>query len=303
MIGEEVVQVQVRTSRQDVGVGAGGGGPTPAGEPPLLGQHTHARVSIGGVGIDALDEQQVIDHIVRRSAAGEGGLLVTPNVDHLRQLARGGPLADAYRRATLTVADGQPVVWASRIQGQPLPERVAGSSLLWTLAATAADRNLSVALLGGADGSAAATAAELLARSPGLEVALVAAPRASSPPTAQEVEGISRLIAEASPSITFLAFGAPKQELLGAALSERFPHVWFLGVGASFEMASGSLPRAPMLLQRVGLEWLWRLAMEPRRLARRYLLEDLPYVPRLFGSALRQRVRRRRARRRGGAGR
>lgn len=279
-----------------MGVGAGGEGGTPAGGPPLLGPRTGGRVSIGGVGIDALDEQQVIEHVVGRSAAGHGGLVVTPNVDHLRQLARGGPLADAYRRATLVVADGQPVVWASRIQGQPLPERVAGSSLLWTLAAAAADHHLSVALIGGADGSAAATAAELRSRSPGLEVALVAAPRASSPPTPHELEGIGGLIADAGPSIAFLAFGAPKQELLGAALFERFPRVWFLGVGASFEMASGSVPRAPMPLQRAGLEWLWRLGMEPRRLARRYLLEDLPYVPRLFAEALRQRVRVRRAR-------
>ena len=299
MIGEEVVQVQVHRSRQDVEVAGAGGEATAAGGMPLPQQRPSGRVEIGGVAIDALSERQVVDHIIQRSARGAGGLVVTPNVDHLRQLAVGGDLATAYRQATLTIADGQPLVWASRLQGQPLPERVAGSSLLWSLAAAAAQEDLSVALLGGTDGSAEATATELRSRSPGLEVALVDAPRVSRVPADEEVEAIGRRIAEADPSITFLAFGAPKQELLGAALRERFPDVWFLGVGASFEMAAGTVRRAPSLVQRAGLEWVWRLGMEPRRLARRYLLEDLPYAPRLFGGALRQRVRRSRASRRG----
>jgi N-acetylglucosaminyldiphosphoundecaprenol N-acetyl-beta-D-mannosaminyltransferase len=259
-------------------------------------------VVLGGVAVDVLTEQEAIDHIVGRARAGVGGLVVTPNVDHLRQLSRGGGLSEAYERATLTLADGQPLVWASRLQGQPLPERVAGSSLLWSLAAAAADEGLGVALIGGAEGSAGATASELLSRSPTLDVRLVATPRVSPAPTTDEVDGIAALIEGTRPSIVFLAFGAPKQELLGAALRERFPGLWLLGVGASFEMASGSLPRAPLLLQRAGLEWLWRLAVEPRRLARRYLLEDLPYVPRLFGQAVRERLRSRAARRSGPAG-
>lgn len=273
---------------------ADAGEATPGGE-PSAGKPSHDHVVLGGVSIDVLTEQEAVQHIVGCATAGVGGLVVTPNVDHLRQLANGGDLVTAYGRASLTLADGQPLVWASRLQGRPLPERVAGSSLLWTLSAAAAEHDLSVALIGGAQGSAAATATELRSRSPKLQVVLVAAPRLSAVPTREEVDGICALLLEAQPSIAFLAFGAPKQELLGSALRGRVPSVWLLGVGASFEMASGSLPRAPLVLRRVGLEWLWRLGMEPRRLARRYLLEDLPFVPHLFGQALRERARTRRA--------
>ena len=295
MIGDVLIERKDPSGRQDGEVAEDEGRRAdPRGA--LRAGTSHATVVLGGVRVDALTEQQAIDHIVRLACVGVGGLVVTPNVDHLRQLSRGGGLVEAYGRATLTLADGQPLVWASRLQGQPLPERVAGSSLLWSLAAAAADNGLDVALIGGTEGSAGATASQLLSRSPTLRVTLVATPQVSPMPSVDEVAGLAAQIEESRPAIAFLAFGAPKQELLGAALRARFPGVWFLGVGASFEMASGSLPRAPLLLQRAGLEWLWRLANEPRRLARRYLLEDLPFVPHLFGQSLRERIRRRSAR-------
>lgn len=255
-------------------------------------------VRLAGIDVDAVTEAQVVKRIVARAGAGEGGFVVTANVDHLKQLSHHAGLVAAYQRATITLADGQPLVWASRLQGQPLPERVPGSSLLWTLSEAAADAGIAVGLVGGTDGSAQATHDKLTLRSPHLEVTVVAAPRISDVPTGAEVDHAADILATGHPRIVYLAFGCPKQELLAAKLSERFPEVWFLGVGASFEMAAGSVRRAPALVQRSGLEWAWRLAMEPRRLARRYLVEDLPFVPGLFWRALAERRRRRVAHRR-----
>ena len=249
------------------------------------------RVVVDGVSLDAMREADVVEHVVTNARAGVGGLVVTANVDHLRQISSGGRLADAYRSATLAVADGQPIVWAARLQGERLPERVTGASLLWTLAEAAADAGVSVGLVGGQGESSSRAATKLAERWPHLDVRLVAAPRVSGDPTPAEVDRMCALVRGARPSIVFLAFGAPKQELLGAALRVLLPDVWFLGVGASFEMAGGRVRRAPHLLQRGGLEWAWRLAREPRRLAHRYLVQDLPYVPRLLAGALRQRGR------------
>lgn len=251
------------------------------------------RVAVAGVEFDALCEEEVVTFILDESADGRGGLAVTANLDHLKQLSSDGPLGTAYDEASLVLADGQPVVWASRLQGEPLPERVPGSSLLWTLTSAAADARRSVSLIGGADGAAESAASALQRRSPHLQVDVVAAPQVADIPSGTDVERVGDLLSSSRSSIVYLAFGCPKQELLGCRLRERFPEKWFLGVGAGFEMAGGHVRRAPAGVQRVGMEWAWRMAMEPRRLARRYLLEDMPYAPRLFGNAIAHRGRRR----------
>ena len=237
-----------------------------------------ARVRVAGVDFDALSEQQVVARIVGDLQDGRGGWVVTPNIDICRQI-RHDPAARALvRGASLVVADGMPLVWAARLRGQPLPERVAGASLIFTLSAAAAVHGKSVYLLGGRPGVPGQAAAELARRYPGLLVAGVDAPPDGFDREPGELAAVRKKLAEAQPDIVYVGLGFPKQERVIAALAADLPAAWFIGCGAAIPFAAGALPRAPHWMQRLGLEWAHRLASEPRRLFRRYLVDDLPFA-------------------------
>ncbi len=250
-------------------------------------------VLLNGLNFHPLTEDEVVATILGAVAAGHGGWVLTPNLGIMQQIDRSVTTRQLVRGADLILADGAPVVWASRLQGTPLPQTVPGSSLIYSLAAGAAKRGVSVFLLGGNPGVPEVAAERLRERYPDLTVV-----GAFSPPFGFEDEpGELRRIREAldltRPDIVFVGLGFPKQERLIALLRPHLPATWFLGVGIALSFAAGDLDRAPVVFQRLGLEWLYRLAQEPRRLYRRYLIEGLPFAGRLFGRALADRVRRR----------
>jgi N-acetylglucosaminyldiphosphoundecaprenol N-acetyl-beta-D-mannosaminyltransferase len=181
-----------------------------------------------------------------------------------------------------------PLVWASRIQRTPLPERITGAALLPILSAGAAQRGNSVYLLGGEAGVADAAASRLRSRHPGLRVA------GWSPPFGIEstdagLDQIRSRISANRPDIVFCGFGFPKQERVISRLLDSAPDAWFIGCGAALSFAAGRVSRAPVWMQRAGLEWLHRLFQDPRRLFRRYIIDDIPFAARLlFQSILRR---------------
>jgi N-acetylglucosaminyldiphosphoundecaprenol N-acetyl-beta-D-mannosaminyltransferase len=248
------------------------------------------RIVIMGVPIDVLGEDEAVSTVVTAARQGRGGTIVTPNVDHLRMLGRDSALKSAYERADLVLADGVPLVWASRLQGEPLPGRVAGSDLLWSLSAAAAGAGLPVFLVGGRPGAAEAAKTRLKAVSPHLAVVGIAVPEPGFEADDQAVAELIGHIRMAGPAIVFLALGTPKQEVLAMRLADALPEVWWVGVGAAFDMAAGHVRRAPLWVQRAGLEWAFRLCQEPRRLFRRYVAGDIPFSARLFVRSARQRL-------------
>lgn len=252
------------------------------------------RTTVHGVGFDALTELQVVDRIVAASLSGRGGVVVTPNIDILRQAVDGGQAQTLVARADLVVADGMPIVWASRLGGTSLPERVTGADLVKTLSTAAADTGLSVFLLGGDFGVAERARDRLVRLNPRLRVAGTHCPPLGFEDDELQLALIDRLLTATRPDIVYVALGFPKQEALAERLRQRFPSIWFLGVGGAFSMLTGDVSRAPRMVQRLGLEWLYRLAQEPTRLFRRYLVLDLPFAARLLSSSLAVRLRRRR---------
>ena len=249
-----------------------------------------SRITVDGVAFDALREEEVVQHVFAALQRGRGGKLITPNVDILRQLRRPA-LAGIAERADLVVPDGMPIVWASRLQGRPLPERVAGSSLLWSLSRAAVAVNRSVFLLGGAEGIAEQATGRLQDEVPGLDVAGWNCPPFGFEKDPDLLEKTIGAVVEAQPDIVFVGLGFPKQENLMEQLAERLPGTWFVGCGGALTMTAGEVSRAPVWLQRIGLEWAHRLAMEPRRMARRYLVDDAPYAVGLLTRAFRHRTR------------
>ena len=242
-------------------------------------------VRLCGVPLHAITERQCIHHVLDELDAGRGGWIVTANLDFLRRLVREASFAALCAKASLIVPDGMPLIWASRLQGTPLPERVAGSDLVPHLSAAAAERGRSVYLLGGAPGTAEAAADVLLSRSPGLRIAGTACPPLGFEHDERALTEVTESLVLARPDIAYIALGSPKQELLIERARSRLPATWWMGVGISFSYLCGHVHRAPRWMQRIGLEWLHRLSQEPRRLAWRYLVQCAPFAMRVLATA------------------
>jgi N-acetylglucosaminyldiphosphoundecaprenol N-acetyl-beta-D-mannosaminyltransferase len=243
-------------------------------------------VSLKGIEIAALTERSCVQHVMQALEAGQGGWLHTVNVDILRRLDQDPNYRTLCRDVDLSVADGMPLIWASQIQGEALPARVAGSDLLFSLSQAAAQQGRSIYLLGGSPGTAEQTQARLQALYPGLQVRGVAVPDYGFEERPGELESLVERVLEASPDLVFVALSVPKAERLIAQLKQKLPATWLVGVGISFSFAAGTVPRSPLWMQRLGVEWLHRLGAEPQRLARRYLLDDIPFALKLLaGSA------------------
>jgi N-acetylglucosaminyldiphosphoundecaprenol N-acetyl-beta-D-mannosaminyltransferase len=250
-------------------------------EPPVP-----RRVWMMGVPIDAVTQRQVVNRVFAALDWGQGGSVVTPNLEILRQSREDTDLKRLIRAADLVLADGMPLVWASRLAGDRVPERVAGSDLIVPLAQMAARAGRSVFLLGGSPGTAEAAAEHLCEQAPGLRIAGTLCPPFGFEHSDEEVAAIRAAIVAAKPDIVLVALGAPKQERLIEILREDHPQAWYLGIGMALGFLSGEVRRAPAVLQKTGLEWMHRLAHEPGRLAGRYLRRGLPFAGRLGTWAL-----------------
>jgi N-acetylglucosaminyldiphosphoundecaprenol N-acetyl-beta-D-mannosaminyltransferase len=248
-------------------------------------------VTVGGLRFAALTEGEVVHRVRTALARGIGGRIATPNVDILRRAERDPVVRADLETADLLVADGAPLVWAARLAGTPLPERVTGSGLIWALSAGLAQDGSSVYLLGGdpdTDGSDRA-ARRLLTHYPGLRIAGAQSPPYGFDSDRRSLQRVLSRVVDAEPDLVFVGLGFPRQERLVEHLRPVLPASWFLGCGAAVNFVAGDLRRAPGWMQRTGLEWAHRLAGEPRRLSRRYLREDAPYAMRLLAtSALRR---------------
>jgi N-acetylglucosaminyldiphosphoundecaprenol N-acetyl-beta-D-mannosaminyltransferase len=244
-----------------------------------------------GLEIDRVSEREVIDIALGGVSAGRGGWICPANLEVLRQVVHDPGARRLVDEADLVVADGMPLVWAARLQRAPVPERVAGSSLAATLPDAAARDGASVFLLGGDPGVADAAARRLVRESPGLRIAGTHCPPRGFEDASDAMSTLERALLDAQPDIVFVGLGFPKQERLILRLRPLLPTAWFVSCGIGLSFVSGSVARAPGWAQRLGLEWLHRLAQEPRRLARRYLRDGVPFVIRVLAGALRRRYR------------
>ena len=202
-------------------------------------------------------------------AAGKGFTVATLNLDHVVKLRRDPRFRAAYARHSHVVADGNPIVWISRMAGHDV-SLVPGSELVEPAAALAARAGVPVAFVGATEEALAAAARNLSARYPGLDVVARIAPPMGFDPEGQGADAVIEEIAGSGARVCFLALGAPKQEIFAARASERLPKTGFLSIGAGLDFVAGTQVRAPALVRAFAAEWLWRLGTDPRRLAGRY---------------------------------
>ncbi|BAZ30896.1 hypothetical protein NIES4074_33630 [Cylindrospermum sp. NIES-4074] len=237
------------------------------------------RINIAGTHIDKYSFDEVVEIIVDHAISGSPPeYVVTPNAQHILTLQKDAHFREIYSKAFLVVPDGVPLLWAARFLQTPLKGRVNGTDLFEKLCAIAASRELKVFLLGGRPGAADKAAKILQARHSGLKIVGTYCPPYGFESNTAELALINAQIKDAAPHILFVGLGAPKQENWIYANYQQLKVPISVGIGVSFEMVAGMVKRAPVWMQKSGLEWLFRLIVEPKRLWQRYVVGNPLFI-------------------------
>lgn len=236
-----------------------------------------ARVNVLGVRVSAINMPMAVETLDNWIARREHHYVCVTNVYGVMESQRDTVLREIHNAAGLVTPDGMPLVWISRLQGQRHVSRVYGPDLMLAMCERSLERGYRHYLYGGRAGVPEKLAARLQSRFPGLRVAGMYSPpfRALS---VEEDEQVTRLINQAAPDIVWVGLGTPKQERWMAAHVGKLTAPVLVGVGAAFDFHAGLKRQAPPVIQRCGLEWLFRLATEPQRLWRRYLINNPRFI-------------------------
>lgn len=237
----------------------------------------HPRFQVLGTAVDAVDLAAAAVQVEEWLATGRRGYVCHANVHGVMEAHADPLVAAAYAEAGLTVPDGMPLVWLGRRAGHPDVGRVYGPDFMLELCARAAVRGYSCFYLGGGPGVAPALARALEERFPGLRTAGVWTPPFGIDAGRVDEEAVERINA-AGPDIVWIGLGCPRQERWMATHRARLQAGALVGVGAAFDFHTGRVRQAPRWMQRSGLEWLFRLVQEPRRLWRRYVVTNALFV-------------------------
>ena len=221
------------------------------------------------VSVNVPDRATLFSVVQQRFDAKQGFALATVNLDHLVKMRRSDAFVAAYVAQDFVVADGNPIVWLSKLAKQPV-ELIPGSELVVPLAELAAKNGVSVALLGSTQQALAAAAAGLRERVAGLQIATQIAPAFGFDPAGAEADRMFEMLNDSGAGLCFLALGAPKQEAFAARGRDLAPTIGFVSIGAGLDFIAGTQTRAPVWVRRLALEWLWRMLLSPRRLFGRY---------------------------------
>ena len=214
---------------------------------------------------------QAIDYLIQRN---DSAYVVTPNVDHIVQLEKNEELRKVYQNASLILTDGKPLLWIAKWYGTPIKEKISGSDLFPLLCEMAAEKGYTMFFLGAADGVAAKAAENLTKRYKGLQVTGTYSPPFGFENNESELEKIKAIIKKAHPDILIVGLGCPKQEKFMYRYCKELRVPISFGLGASFDFEAGNVKRAPKWMSNHGLEWLYRMIQDPKRMSKRYLIDD-----------------------------
>lgn len=222
---------------------------------------------------------QAVELVIKAAEERRRGLFVTPNVDHIVLMESDSAMRSIFQSALGIFVDGVPLLWLSKfLRFGTLPERVNGTDLFMDVCASASKSGKRVFLLGGAPGTVEKAAARLVEMHPGLVIAGVYCPPFGFEHNEEETNAIIVNVNRTNSDILCIGVGTPKQEKWAFANLARLKVGPILCIGASLDFAAGAVRRCPRFLGQIGFEWLWRLASEPRRLWRRYLVRDSVFL-------------------------
>lgn len=234
-----------------------------------------ARQKFMNTEIDNLTMQEALETIDALIQENKNAYVVTPNVDHIVQLETNKELQDVYANASLILTDGKPLLWIAKWYGTPIKEKISGSDLFPLLCDMAAKKGYSMFFLGAAEGVAAKAADNLMNKYKGLQVIGTYSPPYGFENDSSEMNKIGAMIKKARPDILIVGLGCPKQEKFIYNNYKKLGVPISLGLGASFDFEAGNIKRAPKWMANHGLEWLFRITQDPKRLMKRYLINDM----------------------------
>ena len=243
----------------------------------LLVSSTHSRVNILGVGVSALNMQSALDLTESLIEEGQRGYVCVTGVHGIIEAQDDAFFRDILNSSLLTTPDGMPTVWIGNMKGLETMSRVYGPDYMLGMCSLTTRKQYRHFLYGGKEGVAEELAAKLVARYPGLNIVGTYTPP-FRPLNAQEEADLAAQLEELKPDILWCGLSTPKQERFMSQYSSRLPVKIMVGVGAAFDLLSGNLSEAPAWMKRSGLQWFYRLIKEPRRLWRRYLINNPRFV-------------------------
>lgn len=237
-----------------------------------------SRIKFLNTNVDNLTMNEALEKINQLIIRKSPSYVVTPNVDHIVKLEKDIELQKVYDKADLILTDGMPLIWISKLKSNPIKEKVSGSDLFPKVCELAANKGYKVFLLGAAEGVAQKAADNLKAKYPKLIVSGTYSPSYGFEKKDDEINHIISLINEVKPDILAVGLGAPKQEKFIYKYKDKLNVPISLAIGASIDFEAGNIERAPKWMQKCGLEWFYRLCKEPKRMFKRYLIDDLQII-------------------------
>ncbi|ENZ30807.1 WecB/TagA/CpsF family glycosyltransferase [Clostridium butyricum 60E.3] len=234
-----------------------------------------SRIKFLNTYVDNLTMDEAIKRIDELIIRNKPSYIVTPNVDHIVKLDVDIEFQNVYNEADLILTDGMPLIWISKLKKNPIKEKISGSDLFPKVCKLASDKGYKVFLLGAAEGVAAKAAENLKLKYSGLKVVGTYSPSYGFENNKDEVERIIKIITDIKPDILAVGLGAPKQEKFLYEFKDKLRVPVSLAIGASIDFEAGNVKRAPKWMQKSGLEWLYRLFKEPKRMFKRYLIDDM----------------------------
>lgn len=236
-----------------------------------------ARIKFMNTEVDNLTFDESLKKIDEIIQTNNNGYVVTPNVDHIVRLESNTEFQKIYKNADLILTDGKPLIWISNWYKTPIKEKISGSDLFPLLCQHSSKRDYRMYFLGSAEGVADKAAQNLCNKFPGLQVVGTYSPPYEFEQDRNEIKKIIRQIKAVSPTILVVGLGSPKQENFIFNYKEELNVPISLGLGASLDFEAGIIKRAPRWMRSIGLEWLYRLCKEPKRMFKRYIIDDIKF--------------------------
>lgn len=237
-----------------------------------------ARIKFMNTNIDNLTMAETLHEIDKLIQKKNCSYVVTPNVDHIVRLEKDEELQKVYKNASLILTDGNPLIWISKWYKTPIKEKISGSDLFPRVCQLAANKNYTMYLLGAAEGVADTAARNLMKKYPGLNIVGTYSPPFGFEKNEQEMNKIKTQIQDVHPDILIVGLGCPKQEKFMYYHCKELGVPISFGLGASIDFEAGNIKRAPKWMSNHGLEWLYRFSKEPKRLFKRYFVDDLKII-------------------------
>lgn len=241
-----------------------------------------SRIKFLNIEVDNLTMDEAIERINDLIVNQKPSYVVTPNVDHIVKLENDTDFQKVYENADLILTDGMPLIWISKIKRNPIKEKISGSDLFPKICGLAAKKGYKVFLLGAAEGVAAKAAENLKEKYSDLNVVGTYSPSYGFENNEKEIEKIISEINNVKPDILAVGLGAPKQEKFIYNFRDKLNVPVSLAIGASIDFEARNIKRAPKWMQRIGFEWFYRSCKEPKRMFKRYIIDDMKILKLIF---------------------